>query len=98
MSGRAAGDQTHGAASPQPEQEGLVQSWVPTILIRPTTYENYPSTKSTRWRIASSTGRYPACSMCSPLKSDMLLAVACLRVLVRDVHDDGVTVRVWRGC
>ncbi len=31
------------------------------------------------------------------LKSDMLLAVACLRVMVRDVHDDGVTVRVWRG-
>jgi hypothetical protein len=30
------------------------------------------------------------------LKSDMLLAVACLRVLVRDVPDDGITVRVWR--
>jgi len=30
------------------------------------------------------------------LKSDMLLAVACLRVLVRDVPDDGLTVRVWR--
>ncbi len=31
------------------------------------------------------------------LKSDMLLAVACLRILVRDVSDDGLTVRVWRA-
>jgi hypothetical protein len=30
------------------------------------------------------------------LKSDILLTVACLRVLVRDVSDDGLTVRVWR--
>jgi hypothetical protein len=30
------------------------------------------------------------------LKSDILLTVACLRVLVRDVPDDGLTVRVWR--
>jgi hypothetical protein len=31
------------------------------------------------------------------LKSDILLTVACLRVLVRDVADDGLTVRVWRA-
>jgi hypothetical protein len=30
------------------------------------------------------------------LKSDILLTVACLRVLVRDVPGDGITVRVWR--
>ena len=30
------------------------------------------------------------------LKSDILLTVACLRILVRDVPDDGLTVRVWR--
>jgi hypothetical protein len=30
-------------------------------------------------------------------KSDMLLAAACLRVLVRDMPDDGITVRVWRA-
>ncbi len=29
-------------------------------------------------------------------RSDILLTVACLRVLVRDVSDDGLTVRVWR--
>jgi hypothetical protein len=31
------------------------------------------------------------------LKSDMLIAVACLRRLVRDMPDDGLTVRVWKG-
>ena len=31
------------------------------------------------------------------LRSDTLLAVACLRTLVRDCPDDGLTVRVWKG-
>jgi len=49
------------------------------------------------WLIASSTGRFLVSFDAQPnLKSDMLLAVACLRVLVRDVPDDGLTVRVWR--
>ncbi len=31
------------------------------------------------------------------IRLDTLLAVACLRVLVRDMPDDGLTVRVWKG-
>jgi hypothetical protein len=31
------------------------------------------------------------------MRSDTLLAVAVLRVVVRDMPDDGLAVRIWKG-
>jgi hypothetical protein len=31
------------------------------------------------------------------MRNDALLAVACLRILARDMPDDALIVRVWKG-